>query len=78
VYVAPPNVHRVDDVSLEQANLIEMLESHCCILLGALIEREAVWFNHFNSQRNRMARSIMDNEECTDPIPLPCRAAYSG
>jgi hypothetical protein len=58
-----PNVHRVDDLSLEQANLIKALESHCRTLLGALIEREAVWFNRFNSQRNRMARSIMDTEE---------------
>jgi hypothetical protein len=66
----PKHVHRVDDLLLEQANLIETLESHRRTLLGALIEREAVWFNRFNSQRNRMARSTMDNEECTIPHPL--------
>jgi hypothetical protein len=41
----PPHIHRVDELSLEQSNLIEMLESHCRTLLGALIKREAVWFN---------------------------------
>jgi hypothetical protein len=67
-----------DDLSLEQANLIKTLKSHCRTLLGALIEIEVVWFNRFNSQRNRMSRSIMDNEECKTPIPSPCRAACSG
>jgi hypothetical protein len=41
----PSHVHRVEELSLEQSNLIETLESHCCTLLGALIERESVWFN---------------------------------
>jgi hypothetical protein len=71
----PPNVHRVELLLLEQANLIETLESHCRTLLGALIEREAVWFNRFNSQRNRMARSIMDNKECTNPHPLAMQSS---
>jgi hypothetical protein len=52
-----------------------MLESHCRTLLGALIKREAVWFNRFNSQRNRMARSTMDNEECTNPHPLAMQSS---
>jgi hypothetical protein len=71
----PPNVHQVELLLLEQANLFETLESHCRNLLGALIEREAVWFNRFNSQRNRMARSIMDNEECTNPHPLAMQSS---
>jgi hypothetical protein len=71
----PPNVHREDDLSLEQANLIETLESHCCTLLGALIKREAVWFNRFNSQQNRLAQSIMDTEECTNPHPLTMQSS---
>jgi hypothetical protein len=65
----PPHVHRVDLLSMEQANLIERLESHCRTLLGALIKREDVWFNRFNSQRNRMARSITDNKEGINPHP---------
>jgi hypothetical protein len=71
----PPHVHRVDLLSLEQANLIKTLESHCRTLLGALIEREAVWLNGFNSQRNRMARSIIDNKECTNPYPLAMQSS---
>jgi hypothetical protein len=42
------NVHKVDEVTLEQTNLLETLESHCQTLLGALIEREGLWFNLFN------------------------------
>jgi C4-dicarboxylate-specific signal transduction histidine kinase len=64
-----PHVGRVDNLSLEQSNLIKTLESHCRTLLGALIERESVWFNKFNSQRNRMTRSV-DSKECTNPHPL--------
>jgi hypothetical protein len=71
----PPNVHRVDNLTLEQANLHETLESHCCTLLGALIEREGLWFNRFNLQRNRMARSVMDTEECTYPHPLAMQSS---
>jgi hypothetical protein len=71
----PPHVHRVDSLSLEQANLIKTLESHYCTLLGALIKREAVWFNRFNSQRNRMVRSIMDNKECTNPHSLAMQSS---
>jgi hypothetical protein len=65
----PPHVGKVDNLSMEQSNLIETLESHCRTLLGALIERESVWFNKFNSQRNRMTRSV-ESEECTNPHPL--------
>jgi hypothetical protein len=71
----PKHVHRVDKLLLEQSNLIDTLESHCRTLLGALIEREAVWFNRFNSQRNRMARTTMDNEECTNPHPLAMQSS---
>jgi hypothetical protein len=71
----PPHVHRVDELSLEQSNLIKSLESHCRTLLGALIEREAVWFNRFNLQRNRMARSTVDNEECTNSHPLTMQSS---
>jgi hypothetical protein len=62
----PPHVGRVDNLSLEQSYLIKTLESHCRTLLSALIERESVWFNKFNSQRNRMTRSV-ESEECTNP-----------
>jgi hypothetical protein len=71
----PPNVHRMDNLLLDQANLIEMLESHCHTLPGALIEREGLWFNRFNSQQNRMARSVMDTEECTYPHPIAMQSS---
>jgi Mg2+/citrate symporter len=71
----PPHVGRVDNLSLEQSNLIETLESHCRTLLVALIERESVWFNRFNSQRNRMTRSTVDSEECTIPHPLSMQSS---
>jgi hypothetical protein len=71
----PPNVHRGDNLLLEQAYLIETLESHCRALLGALIEREVLWFNRLNSQQNRMARSVMDTEECTYPHPLAMQSS---
>jgi hypothetical protein len=65
----PPYVGKVDNLSMEQHNLIGTLESHCRTFLSALIEQEAVWFNKFNSQRNRMTRSVK-SEECTNPHPL--------
>jgi hypothetical protein len=70
----PPNVGRVDNLLLEQSNLIKTLESHCRTLLGAFIERESVWFNKFNSQRNRMTRSV-DRKECTNPHPLSMQSS---
>jgi hypothetical protein len=70
----PPYVGRVDNFSLEQSNLIKTLESHCRTLLSALIKRESVWFNKFNSQRNRMTRSV-DSEECTNPDPLSLQSS---
>jgi hypothetical protein len=70
----PPHVGRVDNLLLEQSNLIKTLESDCRTLLGALIERESVWFNEFNSQRNRMTRSV-DSEECTNPHPLSMQSS---
>jgi hypothetical protein len=70
----PPHVGRVDNLSLEQSNLIKTLESHCRTLLGALIERESVWFNKFNSQRNRMTRSV-ESKECTNPHPLSLQSS---
>jgi hypothetical protein len=71
----PPHVHRVDNLLLEQSNLIEMLESHCCTLLGALIERESVWFNQFNLQRNIMTKSTVNNKECTNPHLLSIQSS---
>jgi hypothetical protein len=71
----PPHVGRVDNLSSEQSNWIKTLESHCRTLLGALIERESVWFNRFNSQRNRMTRSTVDSEECTNPHPLSMQSS---
>jgi hypothetical protein len=65
----PPHVKRVDNLSIEQHNLIDTLETHCRTLLSALIERESVWFNKFNSKRNRMTRSV-ESEVCTNPHPL--------
>jgi hypothetical protein len=44
------------------------------VLLSALIEREAVWFSEFNSQRNRMTRSV-DTEFCTNPHPLSLQSS---
>jgi hypothetical protein len=70
----PPHVGKVDNLSIEQHNLIGTLESHCRTLLSALIEREAVWFNKFNSQRNRMTRSV-ESEECTNPHPLSLQSS---
>jgi hypothetical protein len=65
----PPHVGIVDNLSIEQHNLIGTLEAHCKTLLSALIEREAVWFNKFNSKRNQMTRSV-ESKECTNPHPL--------
>jgi hypothetical protein len=61
----PPHVKIVYNLSIEQQNLIGTLEAHCKTLLSALIEREAVWFNKFNSKRNRMTRSV-ESEICTN------------
>jgi hypothetical protein len=70
----PPFVARVDNLSIEQESLIKTLQTHCRVLLSALIEREAVWFNEFNSQRNRMTRSV-DTEFCTNPHPLSLQSS---
>jgi hypothetical protein len=70
----PTHVGKVDNLSIEQHNLIGTLEAHCKTLLSALIELEAVWFNKFNSQRNRMTRSV-ESEECTNPHPLSLQSS---
>jgi hypothetical protein len=69
-----PHVKRVDNLSIEQHNLIYTLETHCRTLLSALIERESVWFNKLNSNRNRMTRSV-ENEVCTNPHPLSLQSS---
>jgi hypothetical protein len=66
-----PYVKRVENLSIEQQSLIETLETHC---LSALIERDSVWFNEFNSKRNRMTRSV-ENEVCTNPHPLSLQSS---
>jgi hypothetical protein len=70
----PPYVKRVDNLSIEQQNLIDTLQTHCRTLLSALIERESVWFNEFNSKRNRMTRSV-ESEVCTNPHPLSLKSS---
>jgi hypothetical protein len=46
------NLHfcHIGDVAgtVGMAQVFMTLESHCRTLLGALIERESVWFNRFN------------------------------
>jgi hypothetical protein len=70
----PPHVKTVDNLSIEQHNLIGTLETHCRTLLSALIEWESVWFNKFNSKRNRMTRSV-ESKVCTNPHPLSLQSS---
>jgi hypothetical protein len=65
----PPHLYKIDNLSMSQDRLLKTLESYCRILLGALIDREGLWFDNFNQQRHRTARSV-DTEECSNLHPF--------